>query len=142
MSLKPEERYNVLITGSRFWDEDHKLVFEVLKKLKNKHGLLLTAIHGDCKGADMSAHWAANNLGIDEIRFPANWNGRRKSAGPIRNAMMLYYVPINLVVAFHDEIKKSSGTKNMINSSLQRNIPTYLYNSKGMYLQVKEKIGD
>ena len=137
-----DKRFHLLVTGSRYWQENDPLIFNILKEYKKKYGLALTLIHGDCQGADLCAHWAAKELGIDTIRFPANWKGRMKAAGPFRNTLMVDYIPINICLAFHPTIKKSLGTKHMINECLSREIQTYLFNENGTKKKILEKIKD
>jgi hypothetical protein len=46
--------------------------------------------------------------------FPADWETYGKAAGPIRNTQMLTEGNPDMVAAFHNDISKSKGTKNMI----------------------------
>jgi len=73
----------------------------------------ITVIHGAARGADTLAGEAAKELGLEVIEFPADWKTYHKSAGPIRNRQMITQDP-DFVWAFHDDIRSSKGTKDMI----------------------------
>ena len=70
-------------------------------------------VEGGAKGADSLAKKVANKLGIEVREYPAEWDKYGRAAGPIRNQEMLGEKP-DLVLAFHSNIEKSKGTKNMI----------------------------
>jgi hypothetical protein len=55
----------------------------------------------------------AEELGLEVRKYPAKWHTYGKAAGPIRNREMLKENP-ELVIAFHDDIKNSKGTKDMV----------------------------
>jgi hypothetical protein len=57
-------------------------------------------IHGGARGADSMAGEFANETGIEEIVFPADWKMYGRRAGPIRNQQMLDEGKPDLVVAF------------------------------------------
>ena len=50
---------------------------------------------------------------IHVCRVPALWQTRHQGAGPQRNSIMLALEP-HEVVAFHPDLKKSKGTKDML----------------------------
>lgn len=90
-----------------------------------------TLIEGEAKGADSIARDCAKYLGMIVLPFPAQWKkyggrGRGNPAGPIRNQQMLDEGKPNLVVAFHNNIDKSKGTKDMLNRTKKAGIPCYL----------------
>jgi hypothetical protein len=106
----------VLVCGSREWtDED--LVLRRLAELP--HGT--TVIHGDCRGADRMAGGAAKMFKLEVVAVPADWSLGR-SAGPIRNRKMLDMKP-DLVIAFHDDVENSKGTKDCVGEARKRGIP-------------------
>ena len=70
-------------------------------------------IHGDCRGADRMAGEVAELLGIQVHKVPADWDTYGNKAGPIRNSIMLGYMP-KMVIAFHNDIENSKGTKDMV----------------------------
>lgn len=82
-------------------------------------------IHGAAQGADHIAGKAASALGFDVIAVPAKWHIYGRSAGPRRNKEMLDMNP-NLVIAFHADITKSKGTKNMLSIARRAKIDTEL----------------
>jgi hypothetical protein len=106
----------VLVCGSREW-EDGRLV---LQRLSGLHPGT-TVIHGDCRGADRIAARAAKMLNFEVIAVPADWS-IGKSAGPIRNRKMLDMKP-ELVIAFHDDIENSKGTRDCVGEARRRGIP-------------------
>ena len=71
-------------------------------------------IHGGCRGADLLGGWAARRLGIPVDAFPADWAGEGRAAGPLRNARMLAQGRPGLVLAFHDRLSESRGTRDML----------------------------
>jgi O-acetyl-ADP-ribose deacetylase (regulator of RNase III)/uncharacterized protein (DUF3820 family) len=79
-----------------------------------------TLIHGDCIGADQMAAQVISKLYPNwKIQsFPANWVKYGIKAGPIRNLTMIEEKP-DLVLAFHDHMEKSKGTKSMIQIALK-----------------------
>jgi YspA, cpYpsA-related SLOG family len=89
---RPGERYRVLVTGSRNWRYG-QVVCRLLNRLLSFHPSL-TVIHGDCPaGADrMADDWAmaAVRAGADVVveRYPADWAGLGREAGPARNRVM------------------------------------------------------
>ena len=101
----------VLVCGSRFWKNKEKLY----KFLDELEPYIDTVIEGEAPGADsMARDWALENQ-IPVKRYPANWDEFGKKAGPIRNRQMLMEGNPDLVIAFHEKIEKSKGTKDMIN---------------------------
>jgi hypothetical protein len=109
----------VLVCGSREWD-DESLVLQRLSEIP--HGS--TVIHGDCRGADKIAGRAAKMFNLEVIAVPADWS-LGKSAGPIRNRKMLDMKP-DLVIAFHDSIASSLGTRDCVMEAKERGIPVQI----------------
>jgi len=63
-----------------------------------------------------------NNLamalrGMSVVAVSAKWDKFGKMAGPLRNSTMIHCYEPNLVVAFHNDIANSKGTKNMVNQA-------------------------
>ena len=95
--------FRVLVTGGRAYP-DGEAVFARLAACReeaDQWGLKLIVIHGACPtGAD---HWAAlwcRRKGVEERRFPAQWDIWGRSAGPRRNQQMLDEGQPDLVLAF------------------------------------------
>ena len=108
----------VIVTGDRYW-EDKEIIEEELSKLPKD----TTIIQGECSfgGVDRFAKEIAFDLGFDVIGYYSNWIKNKESADFIRNRKMLNEDP-DLVLAFHNNIKKSRGTKDCIEQAKQRGI--------------------
>lgn len=116
----------ILITGDREWNDISKMVAILSKHI---HADCDIIIHGDARGADRMGVEVAQKLGVSKDRilaFPAEWHKYHKAAGPIRNQQMLMEGKPTLVLAFHDHIVKSKGTKDMINISRKAGVPVFL----------------
>lgn len=100
----------LLVTGGRnYQDKDH--TFRVLDCIHQEKGIELV-IHGDATGADALAKaWAEQN-GIPQIAYPADWKTHGRAAGPIRNRQMLTHQP-DLVYAFPG----GRGTADMVRAA-------------------------
>ena len=119
----------LLVTGSRDWF-DYSKTLEELKYFQDMFGVELV-IHGDCRGADRLAGRAARELGLDVWAFPADWNRHGKAAGPIRNEEMLIFARPQFVLAFHDTLDKSKGTKDMVVRARKAGLPVRLIKRHG-----------
>lgn len=84
-------------------------------------------IEGEARGADTMAREAAEQLGIPVLPFPADWTRFGKAAGPIRNRQMLTEGKPTEVIAFHHDISKSRGTRDMVVQARKHGIPTAVY---------------
>jgi hypothetical protein len=107
----------LLICGDRNWT-DGNMIASVLRELSPD-----VVIEGEARGADSLARIEAEKLGIQVLKFPADWNKYHRAAGPIRNAQMLKEGSPDMVVAFHDDLKSSKGTRNMVEISRKAGIP-------------------
>lgn len=116
----------IIVCGDRTYC-DEWLVNALLDGLyENKPTHPFVLIDGGAKGADHWAEeWAFKIPDVEHYIIPADWEGRGKAAGPIRNQEMIEMRP-DLVIAFHDDIEKSKGTKDMIYRAKKAGIPTYL----------------
>lgn len=120
----------VLVCGDRNW-VDRKIIRERLLKLPSN----TIIIEGGCgrdfgpTGADLLARAVALEIGFEVVEFPAAWKKYGKSAGPLRNIKMANTKP-NLVIAFHDDIKSSKGTKHMIAEARKRGIEVEIIEGK------------
>lgn len=114
----------VLICGDRNW-EDQVLIDDFVGAVKEYFGLKLKIIEGEAAGADTCAKIAAKKFGVEVQGFKPNWNRYGKAAGPKRNRKMLGQKP-NLTAGFHNSIKDSKGTRDMLNISQKAAIPTIL----------------
>ena len=109
----------ILVTGSRHWT-DRKIIERELMAYAYTN-LPVTLIHGDCEGADRIAGEFAKSLGWTVIPFPAQWK-LGNLAGPSRNQRMVDEDP-DIVLAFHDDLGKSSGTKDCVMRARRAGIP-------------------
>lgn len=107
----------ILICGDRNWT-DVKAISKVLKGY-DPHTTVL--ICGMARGADRIAYDLAKRMGMHVMEFPADWDKHGKSAGPIRNREMLNANP-ELVIAFHDDLENSKGTKDMVTIAKRRGV--------------------
>lgn len=136
---------NILITGDRNWSSGHQLeqvvrVFEDL--LIPAHGRGITIIHGDARGVDTMADIVAKALYLKVIRCPAHWQHDEerwvkaygpcpdsckeivgRPAGALRNRYMMKTHHPKLVVAFHNSLHTSRGTKDMVMVAQQAKVP-------------------
>jgi hypothetical protein len=115
----------VVVCGDRDW-EDYRMIYERLKLLPND----TIIVQGEARGADKLAKEAAYKLNLGCACVPAYWGAYKKAAGPIRNAWMLALKP-DLVIAFHDRIHDSKGTKHMLDISKSDGVDTELLTHKG-----------
>lgn len=110
--------FRVLFCGDREWT-DKELIHNVLVSFLRLPEVL---IEGECRGADVLSREVAEAEGIPVLPFPAEWSRYDRAAGPIRNQKMLDEGKPSLVVAFHDDLGRSKGTKRMISQALKAGI--------------------
>jgi hypothetical protein len=114
MAKKP--LYKVLMCGARDWDDMQKIenVITSFKAYVQQRSPTaeLVIICGGAPGADTMARLAATKLDVHTAEVNALWGTRHRSAGPQRNSIMLSLNP-EVCVAFHHDISKSKGTKDM-----------------------------
>lgn len=103
----------LLICGDRNWT-DGAAIIEALRQMERAGGAIELIIEGDARGADKLAGKAAEYFEIPCIKFPALWDIYGRAAGPVRNAQMLKEGQPDVILAFHDYLYKSKGTKNMM----------------------------
>ena len=115
----------VLVTGDRDW-KDRLLIKQHLSKLPPD----TTIIEGGARGADSLARSVAKELGLEWREYPANWKEHHRAAGPIRNRKMLKEEDPDRILAFHDNIEESKGTKDMIKISKKAGKPVKLVSHK------------
>lgn len=111
----------VLVCGNRDWDKYSSIYHALYGMPKDT-----IIINGDCKGADRLSTKAANDLGLEVRKYPANWDKYGKAAGPIRNQEMINKEHPDLVIAFHENIAESKGTKDMCKRAKENGIPVIL----------------
>lgn len=92
----------------------------ILRELQ-KLPLDVVVVHGDALGADRLGGEIAKGLDLEVVPVPAEWNRYGRGAGPIRNKKMLN-MGIDLVLAFHEDISRSRGTKHMVSIAKQAGV--------------------
>jgi hypothetical protein len=112
----------VLICGSRNY-KDRNQIRTILNQLPSD----CIIIQGGASGADAIAAHVATCQGKEVITFKADWKTHGKAAGPIRNQQMLDEGKPDLVIAFHEDIESSRGTKDMVRRSREAGLPVLLY---------------
>lgn len=123
----PSSSPRVLICGDRNWS-NRSLIESTILKLKPS-----LIIEGGANGADFHAREVAKHLAIPFLEFPANWAKYGRAAGPLRNEQMLKEGQPDLVVAFHNDLDSSKGTRNMVNLAFKAGVPVAVIS------EVKEK---
>lgn len=85
------DRFRLLVTGSRLWDDDPVLCLHLsLAVQEAAPGQPVVIVHGAARsGADKTADIWACNHGIPLERHPADWERHGKRAGFIRNEEMV-----------------------------------------------------
>ena len=106
----------IIVCGSRHWTNVER-VRQVLAALP----LDTVIVHGACQGADTIADTVAKGLGMETEPHPADWGLYGKAAGPIRNKQMLD-AGTGMVIAFHNGLMQSKGTKNMVKLARDANV--------------------
>lgn len=105
----------VLICGDRNWT-NFPLIENVIKSYPKE---ITEFVEGDSRGADKIAGYLCRQLGYKVTPEPARWDLYSHKAGPIRNRLMLKKYNPDVVLAFHNDIKHSKGTKDMIKAALK-----------------------
>ncbi|MCK5012953.1 MAG: DUF2493 domain-containing protein [Candidatus Omnitrophica bacterium] len=99
----------ILICGDRHWT-DETVIAETLFPYAMSYPII---IHGGARGADTMGETIAERFSLRTTSFRAQWSRYGNSAGVIRNREMIKAKP-DLVLAFHNDIENSKGTKDMI----------------------------
>lgn len=107
----------VLVCGDRNWS-DVELLNRSLDTF-HKELKISCVIEGEATGADTLARTWAQQTGVLVESYPANWAQYGRAAGPIRNKQMLEDGNPDYVIAFHNNITQSRGTRNMLNQALK-----------------------
>lgn len=111
----------LLVCGDRDWT-DREYLYRVLDEVHRLRPLR-TLIEGEARGADrMSREWGIDR-GVTVLRFPALWFLYRQGAGPLRNQQMLDQGQPDIVLAFHNNLSRSTGTRDMLERTIDAGIP-------------------
>jgi hypothetical protein len=93
--------------------------------VSNKQTLVI--IHGAARGADLIAGEIALSIeGVKVEEYPAQWEKHGKKAGPLRNVQMLQEGQPELVIAFHDDLANSKGTRHMATIAAKQGLDVYV----------------
>lgn len=110
----------VIIAGSRTIT-DYNLVVQAIKE----SGFTITeVVCGLAKGPDTLGEKYAIEHNIPIAYFPADWSGKGRAAGPLRNEQMGDYA--DALIAVYDG--NSRGTKHMIYYSKKKGLLVYVKN--------------
>lgn len=121
------QRFNLLVCGGRKFNQAAYL-YHVLDNV-HQHRTITLLIHGDAPGADRLASAWALDRGVPQCKFPANWKGEGKAAGPLRNQRMLDTIThVDGVLAFAGQ----RGTADMISRATGKNINVFDLREKDM----------
>src|SRR5690606_14519127 len=115
----------VLVTGDRSYAHPER-VRQAIGMLPERS----VVIHGAATGADTQAGQAARDRGLEVQEFPADWKRLGRSAGQVRNRRMFDATQPDLVIAFHDDLSQSRGTRGMVDYALSRGAEVYLISSE------------
>lgn len=109
--------------GDRGWKDPHTIQ-EVLAELDPTDTVI---IHGAARGADRLVGEIAEHMGFEVIPFPAEWERWGDAAGPIRNQQMLDEGHPTAVIAFHNDLGHSKGTRDMVRRARAAGLPVRVY---------------
>lgn len=123
MSTRP----TYLFTGDRGWGDPY-IVDMILTGIQTHSKITQERpiiVHGAAHGLDTIAGSKAQLMDMTVHAYPAEW-ALGKKAGVLRNQKMLMEEDVNVVFAFHDDLKKSRGTRDMVERALMTGITTYV----------------
>lgn len=119
----------ILVCGDRHWRNEER-IRGILEEYFSSIDGVSFVMEGGAAGADVLAKKIAWENGIPVLEVPADWDKHGKAAGPIRNQEMLMNDP-DVVLAFHNDLKNSKGTKDMVRRAIRAGIETHVYTEKG-----------
>jgi len=108
--------FNVIVAGSRDFNDNEMMMIKLDKILKNKKDICI--ISGGARGADKLGQEYALIKGYEYIIMPAEWNKYGNSAGYRRNEEMAKRA--DACVVFWDGVSK--GSKHMIDICIDHEI--------------------
>jgi hypothetical protein len=144
--------FKILVTGDRNWKAKgvvelafRDVIDSIEAEVFNDWSLIdeIIVIEGGAKGADALCYTVAHDIRNGEspvssdyiMRIKVNsiladWKSYGKAAGPIRNRLMLDQGP-DYVIAFHDDLSLSKGTRNMVEQCVKAGLEVRLWSSDG-----------
>jgi hypothetical protein len=114
--------YRVLLTGSRTWDRPDVIHsrLDAMRAAAEANGYEFVLVHGGCpKGADLIGHQWALYTGTPCEVYPADWRRYGRSAGAVRNSMMIDTKPDEVIGFLRDN---SGGTSGCLNEARARGL--------------------
>jgi hypothetical protein len=132
----------ILVTGDREWTNPviiGEALLDAMLEFKVHDVKEVLVIHGAARGADLIGEMVAKSFGMPTDSNPAHWRHTidcprgcsemiGRPSGVIRNQKMLDKHPdIALGLAFHPDLTKSRGTKDMVGRLKKANIRVKLY---------------
>jgi hypothetical protein len=128
----------VLVCGDRHYDSEDYVHLRLDEQDARQPTGLSHIIDGTAAGADTFGYTWRMKRGRSGQRFRPHWRHdegcepgcvkpQGRKAGVLRNQQMLDEGKPDLVIAFHDNIAESRGTRDMINRSVKAGILTILY---------------
>jgi hypothetical protein len=117
------DEFRVLVCGGRDYSGYVRLrrVLDAVHEGVRNEGKVLVIIHGNARGADLLADQYAREKSLKVLSFPADWTNHGRSAGPIRNKLMLTSGQPHVIIAF----KGGNGTADMIQQGKTAGVPVY-----------------
>lgn len=109
------------------------LTDHILKNEYHIHRSDVEIVSGRAQGPDQMGEEYSRRHGLKLALFPADWDGKGKYAGYIRNEEMAKYASADdcekgYLIAFWDGV--SRGTKNMIENAKKYGLETFIYSYK------------
>jgi hypothetical protein len=94
-------------------------------------------IEGGAKGADSIARDWAMSRQRPLLIFPAHWDRYGRAAGPMRNKQMLEKGKPDIVLAYHNDLEHSKGTRNMVDQASKAGLEVIVQKSPDILRKLK-----
>ena len=104
---------------------DHRLIWDVLDKIRSKHADMVLLHGGSPKGAELIASKWADNRKVPQIAFKPDWTRHAKAAPFKRNDAMLDVLPIGVLVFPGTGIQE-----NLADKARKLGIPVWKFGTK------------
>jgi len=123
----PVQPVRCVITGDREW-RDRSAIRDLVVGLPPGSEV----IEGECRGADLLARAACDEIGVTVHPFPYLGHLGR-AGGPVRNRQMRdkllepVWTGQRRCFAFHADLRNSRGTKDMLRAALAAGVLSYVY---------------
>ncbi len=114
----------ILICGDKDW-RNLQLILDTLSKIQQERGVevVIVGLTGNELGAGRLGIVAAERLGIPIEVHRSDWRKHGLNADAVRNGQMLHEGRPTYVLAFHNYIENSKGTKDMVNVARNAGVP-------------------